>query len=92
MHKFSEQQVQELSQLLENVRDFSNFRHLLAVQMTAPEIEQLTGFSIQSIRQIQAEYFHNGLAVFQKPARGGRRRQNLTLEEETKYLGFPEKI
>ena len=92
MHRFSEQQIQELSQSLENVRDFSNFRRLLAIwfraakQMTAPEIEELLGLSVQSIRQIQAEYFRDGICVFQKPTRGGRHRQNLTLQEEAELL------
>ncbi len=92
MHKFSEQQIHELSQLLEEIRDFSNFRRLQAVwfraakNMTAPEIEELTGLTVQSIRQIQSEYFRIGISAFQKPMRGGRRHQNLTLREEKELL------
>ena len=54
--------------------------------MTAPEIEELTGLTVQSIRQIQAEYFRIGISTFQKPMRGGRRHQNLTLREEKELL------
>jgi transposase len=92
MYRFSEEQVRELSQLLEGIRDFSNFRRLQAVwfraakNMTAPEIEELIGLTAQSIRQIQAEYFREGISTFRKSTRGGRRHQNLCLGEEKELL------
>jgi len=92
MRKFTEEQIQELSKLLGETRDFSNYRSLQAVWfravrgMTGPEIEELTGLSVQGIRQIQSEYFRNGGVIFQKPSRGGRRRENLSLSEEKAFL------
>ena len=52
---------------------------------SASEIGEITQYSESSVKRIHAEYRQRGLESL-KDNRGGRRRENLTLEQETELL------
>jgi transposase len=50
------------------------------------EIGEMVGYNKDYVKQIQAEYWKNGDTAFYLKQRGGRRRENLTIQEEKAFV------
>jgi transposase len=50
------------------------------------EIGEMVGYNKSYVKQIQAKYWKEGDSVFYLKQRGGRRRENFTLEEEKRIV------
>ena len=53
---------------------------------TQPEIAELTGVSLSTVNRAHMAYDHGGVNAFRPKPTGGRRNENMTLEEERKFL------
>ena len=58
-------------------------------KMPPNQIAEAIGWSVSRVKQIQGRYFQERAQAFQGPGRGGRRRENLTREEEENLLTEP---
>jgi transposase len=57
--------------------------------LNANQVAQAVGWQPTSVRRLQAQFWHQGEALWKHPGRGGRRHQNLRREEEGRLLeGF----
>ena len=92
MYHFNARQSLEIKEGIVKARDLTNYKRALALRlrdefnMTAARIGAVIGFSEQNVRRIHADYFKEGKAVFNKPRRGGRRRENMSIQEEKDLL------
>ena len=92
MYHFNSRQSQEIEEAIFNVKNLTNYKRVLALRlrdtfkMTASQISSTVGFSEQNVRQIHAEYFKQGNSAFNKLRKGGRRRENMTIQEEENLL------
>jgi transposase len=63
-----------------------------ALGLNANQVAQALGWRPTSVRRLQAQYGRQGEALWQRPGRGGRRHQNLSVAEEAQLLaGFLER-
>jgi transposase len=53
---------------------------------TQPEIAQLTGVSLSTVNRGHMAYDNGGVNALRPKPRGGRRRENMTLQEEEAFL------
>lgn len=58
----------------------------ITLQATAKEIAQVVGWTTGTVRVMHSHYARLGDAFFDTAKRGGRHRQNFTLEEEEQFL------
>ena len=92
MYHFNSSQSREVEEAIFDIKDLMNYKRVLALRlrdefnMTAAQIGAVIGFSEQNVRQIHADYFKEGKAVFNKPPKGGRRRENMTIQGEKDLL------
>lgn len=74
------------------VRTKEQYQHLLclwlrgAFQMTTGQIGPALGLHPTTVRTIQARFLHEGVDMFRRKGRGGRHRQNLTVQAEHELL------
>jgi len=54
--------------------------------LPAPDIADLIGWNVSSVRRVHAQYYKDGDKIFKGVGRGGRHRENLSKEEEKKLL------
>ena len=54
---------------------------------TQPEIAELTGVSLSTVNRAHMAYDSGGVNALRPKPTGGRRNENMTLEEEKKFLG-----
>ena len=92
MYRFNDKQRQELKQALTRAHSKADQQRVMAVWLRAKsgikarEAADSIGWSLHSAHQIQSRYFSEGIRVFDGPGRGGRRNENLKLEEEKRVL------
>ena len=92
MYHFNSKQSQEIEEAVFNLKELSNYKRALSLRLrdafkiTASQIGSIVGFSEQNVRQIHSDYFKHGNSVFNKPRKGGRRRENMSLSEEEELL------
>ena len=92
MYRFNDKQRQELKQALTRAHSKADYQRVMAVWLRAKsgikarEVADSIGWSLHSVHQIQSRYFSEGIRVFDGPGRGGRRNENLKLEEEKRVL------
>ncbi len=89
------QAQKSLSRLLRQVKSKGDFQRVQCVWLRASlglnhlQVAQAVGWSDSRVKQIWSEYFKSGEGALLRSGRGGRRRQNLTLQEEQELLeGF----
>jgi len=58
----------------------------VALGLSADQVATAIGWHPSSVRKLQSLYLREGSTVLKRTGRGGRRRQNLTLEEEQNLL------
>jgi transposase len=56
--------------------------------MSSDEVALAVGFSPATVKKLWSQYFSGGVEVLIGQGRGGRRRANLSLEEEQKLLVY----
>jgi len=88
----SEKAKESLEELLKETRTKSDFRRVqciwlrAAFAMSSDEVALAVGFSPATVKKLWSQYFSGGEEVLIGQGRGGRRRANLSLEEEQKLL------
>ena len=88
----SEQAKTSLEELLKGTKTKSDFRRVqciwlrAAFAMSSDEVALAVGFSPATVKKLWSQYFSGGEEVLIGQGRGGRRRANLSLEEEQKLL------
>jgi len=84
--------LDQLESSLKNARTKGEFQHVQCIWLRATlglsaiQIAKAIGWHVSSVRRIHALYFKEGSVAFQCPTRGGRHRQNITIEEEECFL------
>lgn len=92
LQSFSEGAVERLAPLLEQAQTKAEYQRIQAVWLratlglSAPQIAHALGWQAQSVRQLHSEYFRHGEAVLRDKPKGGRRHENLTLQQEQELL------
>src|SRR5215470_916142 len=91
MVKCNQDQVERLKKPLKREEDA---KLCLRIQMvllredgkTQPEIAELTGVSLSTVNRAHMAYDNGGVNALRPKPTGGRRNENMTLEEEKKFL------
>jgi len=85
--------AEELRVLLKEAKTRGQFQRVQCVWLRATrglsseEVAHAIGWHPASVRRVQARYLREGSAALMGVGRGGRRRENLTLDEERALLG-----
>ena len=84
--------IEEVKETMEKTENKTEYRKLQCVylgdtmpELNVAEIGKITQYSESSVNRIHAEYRKNGMKSI-KENRGGRHRENLTLEQEAELL------
>ena len=81
-----------LEELLKRAKGGSEVKRIQCVyyrakyKYTSKQIAELTGYNERTVRRHQAAYLKEGESSLKPKARGGRRRANMSQEEETAFL------
>src|SRR6516164_6448699 len=91
MVKCSEDQVKRLKKVLRRERDPVVRQRIQMILLredgkTQPEIAELTGVSLSTVNRAHMTYDNGGVNALRPKPTGGRRNENMTLEEERKFL------
>jgi len=90
--KIGERQKANLKELLIKARSKTDFQRILSVwlraslNLSSKQIAKGIGWNPGTVRRIQSEYLRKGEMVLIGEKRGGRRRENMSLEAEKKLL------
>lgn len=88
----AEGSTEQLRAAFRIVRTKEQFRHLLclwlraALHLRSEQIALALDMAPGTVRRVQARFPREGVEMFKKPAKGGRRRQNLTVAAERAFL------
>jgi hypothetical protein len=83
---------ESLKRLLQETKTKSDYQRVMAVwlraclKVTVSQIATALGWSTSSVHRIHFKYFQQGESALLGVGRGGRRRQNLSLEQEESML------
>ena len=89
---FPQENVEHVRELLRKAKPKSKFQRVQCVWMrlkknlSAPDIAELMGWCVSSVRRVHALYYKRREEIFKGADRGGRHRENLSKEEEKKLL------
>jgi transposase len=91
MVKCSQDKVKRLKKALQREKDPVVRQRIQMVLLredgkTQPEIAELTGTSLSTVNRAHMSYDNGGVNALRPKPRGGRRRENMTLEEERRFL------
>ncbi len=96
--RISSRERRSLEKLLHQTRDMGNYRRVqcvwlrAAMVMSPKAIARALGLSVNTVRIVQSRYLRYGEEALVGPGRGGRRRENLSVERENALLeGFVER-
>ena len=84
--------VEELSRLLKEAKTRGEFQRVqcvwlrAALGMSSEEVARAVGWHPVSVRRVQARYLKEGAAALRGVGRGGRRNENLMIEQEGALL------
>ncbi len=84
--------AERLKELLKQAKTKSEFQRIQAVylraatSMTTESIADATGWHPGTVRNVQSGFLRQGEVIFQVSPRGGRHRENLSVEEEDGLL------
>ena len=92
---FPEGTLERLQRGLKEARNKAEFQRVqclwlrAALGLNANQVAQALGWRPTSVRRLQAQYWRQGEALWQRPRRGGRRHENLPVAKEAQLLaGF----
>jgi len=91
MVKCSHDQVKRLQKALQREKDPTVRQRIQMVLLredgkTQPRIAELTGVSLSTVNRAHMAYDNGGVNALRPKPTGGRRRENMTLEEEKAFL------
>ena len=91
MVKCNRDQVERLKKALQREKDPVVHQRIQMVLlredgMTQPKIAELTGVSLSTVNRAHMAYDNGGVNALRPKPTGGRRRENMTLEEEEAFL------
>ena len=84
--------AEQLSEALQQAQSKAEFQRIqclwlrASLGLNADQVAAAIGWQPTSVRRLQAQYLKEGEQVLQAVGRGGRRNQNLTVEEEQQLL------
>lgn len=84
--------LQQLAKVLKQAKSKAEFQRIqglwlrASLGLGADQVAQAIGWQPSSVRRLQAQYLKEGKPVLQAVGRGGRRNQNLTVEQERQWL------
>ena len=84
--------IDRLAERLKMAHRHSEFQRIQCILIratlgsSAAEIAQLLGWSVATVHMLHSRYTREGEGLFEIKARGGRRNQHLTSEEEAEFL------
>jgi len=87
-----ESTINRLAERLKVARRHSEFQRIQCILIratlgsSATEIARLLGWSVATVHMLHSRYTREGDALFDLKAKGGRRNQHLTFEEEAEFL------
>ena len=92
MVKCNQDQVKRLKKALRREKDPVVRQRIQMILLredgkTQPEIAELTGVSLSTVNRAHMAYDSGGVNALRPKPTGGRRNENMTLEEEKKFLG-----
>lgn len=88
----SEEQKESLEELLKGVKTKADYQRVLCVWLRATlglvsyVVAKSIGWNTGTVRKIQAQYIKEGESALLGKGRGGRNRQNLSIEKEELFL------
>jgi len=86
------EQTEALDELLRRTPRKSDYQRVqclwlrASLGLSSPEVARAIGWSTSRVKQVQSRYFREGTSSLVGPGRGGRRRENLSVEEERQLL------
>ena len=89
---FPQEGAERVLKLLKKAKTKLEFQRIQCIWMrlkknlSAPDIADLIGWHVSSVRRVHAQYYKDGDKIFKGVSRGGRHRENLSKEEEEKLL------
>jgi transposase len=91
MVKCNHDQVKRLQKALQREKDPTVRQRIQMVLLredgkTQPKIAELTGLSLSTVNRAHMAYDNGGVNALRPKPTGGRRRENMTLEEEKAFL------
>jgi transposase len=91
MVKCSRNQVARLKKVLQREKDLVVRQRIQMILLredgkTQPEIAELTGVSLSTVNRAHMAYDDGGVNALRPKPKGGRRNENMTLEEEKRFL------
>jgi transposase len=91
MVKCNHDQVKSLQKALQREKDPTVRQRIQMVLLredgkTQPKIAELTGVSLSTVNRAHMAYDNGGVNALRPKPTGGRRRENMTLEEEKAFL------
>jgi transposase len=91
MVKCNRDQVKRLQKALQREKDPTVRQRIQMVLLredgkTQPKIAELTGVSLSTVNRAHMAYDNGGVKALRPKPTGGRRRENMTLEEEKAFL------
>lgn len=90
--RFPKGASRRLARALQQARSKAEFQRIqclwlrVSLRLTADQVATAIGWQPTSVRRLQAQYLREGEAVLRAVGRGGRRHQNLTVEQEQQLL------
>ena len=84
--------AQRLAQLLKETDDLKAYKRILVVYLRAKygypsrTIANMTGYHQTTVKTIQSQYLKQGESALFPKKKGGRYRENLSLEQEKEFL------
>jgi transposase len=84
--------AERLAAMLEEAKSKAEYQRIqcvwlrAALGLRAAQIATALGWQVGSVRQVHSDYLRHGEAVLRSKTSGGRRRQNLTIEQEKELL------
>lgn len=95
--KFPEGTAERMAELIKKERDAMSLKRIQCIYLRAKHnysaslIAEIVGFHKQSVLNTHSRYFKEGEASLELKTKGGRMRENLTLEQEEEFLKSFEK-
>lgn len=92
LRPFPQGSLEKVQQLLKKAKTKAEFQRILCVwirlktNFSAPDIAELVGWCVSSVRRVHALYYRQGEEIFRGVGRGGRHRENLSKEAEEELL------